>query len=239
MATAKTSDRLLPNQELEVGQSLVSADGRFKLDLQADGNLVEYGPQAQPLWATNTTGDGSHILIFQDDGNLVIYDGNNKAVWSTGTAGLPGAYAVLQNDGNFVVYGTSQQVLWANNSTVPGEPAEPTQGDRLFSNQGLVPGQELVSVDKGFKLVLQGDGNLVQSGANGTVFWTSNTAGHPNIWDVSMQADGNLVVRDAHSVALWASGTAGNTGAFFVVQDDGNLVIYNVHGVAIWSTGPK
>ena len=230
---------LSPNQELKVGQSIVSADGRFKLILQSDGNFVLYGPQGQPLWDTGTEGRPSQRVIMQNDGNLVIYDGNNSPLWNSGTEGFPGAKLIDQNDGNQVIYGTGGQVLWASNTVVPATPAKPTKGDRLVSNQGLMSGGSLVSADKGFKLVMQSDGNLVQYGKNGSVFWASGTQGHNNIWAVVMQSDGNLVVRDARNQPLWASGTSGHTGASFIVQDDGNLVIYDVHGAAIWNTGPK
>ena len=175
----------------------------------------------------------------QEDGNLVIYDGNNSAVWVSGTGGYPGAKLINQNDGNQVIYGPGGQVLWASNTLVPITPDKPTEGDRLQSNQGLMPGESIVSGDLSFKLVLQSDGNLVQYGKNDTALWATNTQGHNDIWAVFMQTDGNLVVRDTHCQPLWASRTNGHPGAMFVVQDDGNLVIYDVHGIAIWNSGPK
>ena len=237
--TAQPSDTLLPNQELKVGQSIVSADGRIQLILQADGNFVLYGPQGHPLWSTGTVRRPSQRVIMQEDGNLVIYDGNNSAVWVSGTGGYPGAKLINQNDGNQVIYGPGGQVLWASNTLVPITPDKPTEGDRLQSNQGLMPGESIVSADMGFKLVLQSDGNLVQYGKNDTALWATNTQGHNDIWAVFMQTDGNLVVRDTHCQPLWASRTNGHPGAMFVVQDDGNLVIYDVHGIAIWNSGPK
>lgn len=91
---------------------------------------------------------------------------------------------------------------------VPVTPAVPTQRDRLSSNEGLMPGQSLVTPDdSGFTLTLQLDRNLVQYSNNKTL-WATNTAAS-NIWDVIMQGDGNLVVFDARNHVLWASGTSG------------------------------
>jgi hypothetical protein len=221
-------------------KSLVSPDGRFKFILQGDGNLVLYGPQNQPLWTSGTAGhtDVYDLVMQSSDGNLVIYDRDGNSLWASGTTGFPGSKLVVQNDGNAIIYGTNNQVHWATDTVVPVTPSVPSQRDRLLSNEGLMPGQSLVSPgDSGFTLTLQLDGNLVQY-SNNKALWATNTAAS-NIWDVIMQGDGNLVVFDAHNHVLWASGTSGSLGSTLIVQGDGNLVIYNAQNVAIWSTGPK
>ena len=53
-----------------------AGDRRFTFTAQTDGNLVLYGPQGQPLWASNTGGHGNIFdAIMQTDGNLVLYNG--------------------------------------------------------------------------------------------------------------------------------------------------------------------
>nr|WP_226383495.1 hypothetical protein [Burkholderia mayonis] len=93
-----------PNQGLDVGQAIVSCDGRFKLVLQSDGNLVSYQGSA-PVWNNGVSSQTAARIVMQGDGNLVEYDTAGRPLWNSGTAGRVGAYAQLQSDGRFVVTG--------------------------------------------------------------------------------------------------------------------------------------
>jgi surface antigen len=104
------SDRLTTGQILYRGQYLRSADGRYALLLQPDGNVVLYSAGYHVLWHANTNGTGADRMVMQGDGNLVVYAGGAPKWWS-GTSGS-GFYAVLQGDGNFVVYTASGQAQW-------------------------------------------------------------------------------------------------------------------------------
>ncbi len=235
--TPTQHDRLTANQGLGAGGVLMSADGRFQLAMQADANLVLYGLSHQVLWASNTQNHGSvWELVMQGDGNLVAYDIHHSVVWAAGTDGHGGAWAVLQNDGNFVIYGADGRALWATNTVISGQPAAPTHPDRLLPGEGLIPGHSLRSADGRFTFVLQGDGNLVLYAPGGTALWASNSDGHPDTGDVIMQFDGNLVVYGLHSNARWAAGTAGKPGAWLLVQNDGNVVVYGTDNRALWAT---
>merc|ERR1712176_642600 len=68
---------------LKIGESLTSSNGKYRLVMQTDGNLVVYcGGNA--LWASAT--DGKTVkggLMFQPDQNLVLYE--NDAVWASDT----------------------------------------------------------------------------------------------------------------------------------------------------------
>ena len=55
------------------------------LRLQKDGNLVLYGNDNSPLWATNTNVGVSTRPYMQIDGNFVIYGPKGKALWATRT----------------------------------------------------------------------------------------------------------------------------------------------------------
>lgn len=94
---------LSPGQSLGVNQSLVSCDGRFRLVMQGDGNLVLY-QGGSPLWHTFTNGRGGAVAAMQGDGNFVLYTAGGAALWHTYTYGRAGAFLSLQNDGNLVVY---------------------------------------------------------------------------------------------------------------------------------------
>lgn len=111
--------------------------------------------------------------------------------------------------------------------------AQPT-GFGLQPGEVLHPGETRTAADGRFRLIYQGDGNLVLYFA-GTALWHTGTVGtSPGV--VTMQSDGDLVVRDETGTPRWASGTSGHPGAYLVVQSDGNLVIY--HDTPIGST-PK
>lgn len=71
-ASSTINDKLSPGERLLPGWSLRSADGRYHLDMQSDGNLVVYAPD-KALWASNTAGHPGAWAVMQGDGNLVIY----------------------------------------------------------------------------------------------------------------------------------------------------------------------
>ncbi|HEY4014912.1 MAG TPA: hypothetical protein VGM06_16330 [Polyangiaceae bacterium] len=99
------------------GQAAMSVDGRFRLIMQDDGNLVMYfGTTA--LWGAGTFGTAAWIAVMQTDGNLVIYDNNMHALWASNEVSYfqytEGASLSIQNDGNLVIYGNAagSQVNW-------------------------------------------------------------------------------------------------------------------------------
>jgi hypothetical protein len=110
---AVARDRLLSGGQLTAGQSITSANGRFRLLFQTDGNLVLYDDlERSAPWSTNSTGITAGQVLMQPDGNLVVYDAAGRDHWSTGTPGHAGAYLVVQNDGNIVIYRTDGSSPW-------------------------------------------------------------------------------------------------------------------------------
>ena len=106
-----TSKNVVVN--LQVDQFIQSADGRFLLYMQSDGNLVLYfGPQA--LWYAPGTWGTTNQAFFQVDGNFVVY-GPSGPLWSAGVD-APGSEMVLQNDGNLVIYSPYGVPLWSTNT---------------------------------------------------------------------------------------------------------------------------
>ena len=102
--------RLYPNQRLE------TADRRFRLILQPDGNLVLYSPN-RAIWSSVTAGKSVAYLASQPDGNLVLYDTNNQPVWHAGSNGNGYSYLAIQPDGNLVLYqGGSNRPTWHSNT---------------------------------------------------------------------------------------------------------------------------
>ena len=105
---------LFANQSIYSNHSILSCDGRFKLILQPDGNLVLYEGNTA-LWASNTGGKGGTVATLQGDGNFVIYDAKGKPVWASNTPNHPGADLLVQNDGNVVIY-YNNAPIWATNT---------------------------------------------------------------------------------------------------------------------------
>jgi len=103
-ATVYASDMLYPGEELKKGDNLTSANNRYQLIFQRDGNLVLYGPRNRALWSSNTQGRPVEKCIMQTDGNLVLYLPGGQAIWNSKTYRFPGSFLWLQNDGNLVLY---------------------------------------------------------------------------------------------------------------------------------------
>jgi hypothetical protein len=115
------SDSLQPNEVLNPNQALFSANKRWELIYQSDGNLVLYDVSIPSVpkatWNSRTYGASAGRCIMQSDGNFVIYNAANKPVWdSQGTYGLINVTCQVQDDGNFVLYshapGVSPLAVW-------------------------------------------------------------------------------------------------------------------------------
>lgn len=107
------SDCMFTGQTLNSGKYLRSADKRFFLLMQEDGNMVIYGPGYH---VTKSWGTGVHpgaFLGLQGDGNMVVYSASLSPLWFSGV--LPGlAKLCMQTDGNLVAYTATNQPLWSS-----------------------------------------------------------------------------------------------------------------------------
>jgi hypothetical protein len=206
-------------------QYLKSPNLEYQLIMQGDGNLVLYGPGQTPLWYTRTNGGSDRRLVMQGDGNLVIYDGANRALWNTQTGGNAGAVLNLQDDGNLVLYAPGGRPIWYTGTSATG----------LVNGASLsgATSQYIQSPNRQYRLVMQGDGNLVVYRGSEAQWATWTNGGSDR--RLVMQSDGNLVIYDATNRALWNTQTGGNAGAVLNLQDDGNVVLYSPGGRAIWS----
>ena len=167
---------------LTAGQSIESPNGRYRLTMQGDGNLVEYH-DANVAWASGTSSPGSRAVM-QGDGNLVVYNASNTALWASGTSGHPGAYLVLGDAGEFGVRSTGGATLWAPGSS---------------SRTSSPPEQSVTSPNGRYRLTMQGDGNLVEyHGATRRLGVGNGGSGARAV----MQDDGNLVVYDGCEPSL-------------------------------------
>jgi hypothetical protein len=108
-------DVLAPGDLLGPEEYLSSADGRFALAYQGDGNLVLY-EDGQALWHSGTHVGEAGQVVMQHDGNLVIYSPFGEPLWASETAGWHDAWLIVQNDGNVVLYSSAGEPLWATNT---------------------------------------------------------------------------------------------------------------------------
>ena len=82
--------------------------------VQADGNVVVYGPTG-PVWQTRTAGVDSS-LEFSKDGTVRVVTGSGAVAWTAKpAAGAVGPYRlVMQTDGNLVEYDGHHRAVWSN-----------------------------------------------------------------------------------------------------------------------------
>ena len=93
-----------------------SPNGKYKLVMKKDGNLVLN--KEEQIWDSKTMGKGKapYRHVMQKDGNYVVYDAENKSTWASGTDGKGTApyKLIVQDDGNLVVYGADDKSTWAS-----------------------------------------------------------------------------------------------------------------------------
>ena len=106
---------LEPGEILELGQSVASSNGRFRLTLRNDGNLVLYR-DITVLWSSGTAGTGAHRLVMGHDGDLALYRPipyGPEPVWRSGSDGSAGAVLSVQDEGGAVIRLDDSPVLWS------------------------------------------------------------------------------------------------------------------------------
>jgi len=133
----------------------------------------------------------------------------------------------------------AQLAALANDAPAPprliGPSPAPWAGPARVAPGGrLLPGQQVVSPNHEYRLVLQGDGNLVIYGPSGAL-WAAHTNGPSRV--AVMQTDGNLVVYGSGR-ALWASGTR-SRGTGLELRNDGNLIVVAPGYRPAWMTGTR
>ncbi|RKP50621.1 hypothetical protein [Trinickia fusca] len=131
ISTPPASIHLFAGQKLLPGQCIRSSDGRFELDMQKDGNLVEYDLTTHvAVWDSKTDNSEATVAVMQKDGNLVLdkvdpdtmcVTGKN-AVWSSHTDGNDNAFLTLQPSGELTVESSSASTLWHSGVPLPEVP---------------------------------------------------------------------------------------------------------------------
>ncbi|NQX03847.1 hypothetical protein HQQ82_03435 [Rathayibacter sp. VKM Ac-2856] len=206
------------------GHRLTSPSGLFRAEMQRDGNLVGYGPNGV-LWSTGTRGVDNTLQI-SSDGELVIHDENDTEVWIADSEAVADS-ATLEDNGVLTVRDVNDRPLWDSQTALPGSAL---YSPNLLSADGL-----LRSDDGRYRVVMQGDGNVVVYGPAGAV-WSSGTSGTGS--SLRFGKDGVLQIVAGDGAVTWtAVPAAGGVGPFhLVMQSDGNIVAYDLHDRAVWSS---
>ncbi|WCM51079.1 hypothetical protein OH720_29785 [Pseudomonas sp. WJP1] len=132
---ASGSPVLPPNQKMSAGQHLISANGRFRLILQADGNLVIKDGDTV-VWVADENQIYSRTLypkrmreplMFVISNSGFLYDPSRRRSWiaesthSTDKSLWYNTCVVIQDDGNLVIYDQrTGNLCWARSGFVPG-----------------------------------------------------------------------------------------------------------------------
>jgi hypothetical protein len=132
---ASGSPVLPPNQMMSPGQYLISLNGRFRLLLQADGNLI-ITDNGAVVWIADGSQTYSRTLhpkkmreplMFVISNNGFLYDPSRRRLWiaeSTHSSDKSLWYntcMVIQDDGNLVIYDQrTGDLRWARSGFVPG-----------------------------------------------------------------------------------------------------------------------
>lgn len=212
--------------ELRVGARLSSANGKYVLIVQGDGNAVIYPTNCigDPTCSTFDTGTSKRtsmpILRHQGDGNIVLYAGPGMAaLWAAGARGYYDYRLTVSDDGAIVQEQIAYRVRWSYKTGRPKKPSnlncsprERAMCDLLNSTKSfirsapgtekqLVAGDRLISPDGNFTLVVQGEGNVVVYrsaciGDPSCSVLSTATSGKTSVPVLRMQADGNLVLYD-------------------------------------------
>ncbi|MCJ1673048.1 MULTISPECIES: hypothetical protein [unclassified Rathayibacter] len=98
---------------LKTDEILRSESLQYRVVMQADGNVVVYGPQGA-VWQTATSGAGSS-LEFTKDGALQVVTADGSVTWTAKPSGGTGPFRlVMQSDGNLVEYDGQGRAVWSS-----------------------------------------------------------------------------------------------------------------------------
>jgi hypothetical protein len=146
---ASGSPQLPPNQTMSPGQYLKSGNGRFRLIMQADGNLVIKDGDAV-IWTADEKQSHSVTLYprrmreplqFVVSNSGFLYDPSRRRLWiaesthSTDKSLWFNTCMVMQDDGNLVIFDQrTGNLCWARSGFVPGRMSKPKRVKILFED---------------------------------------------------------------------------------------------------------
>ena len=202
--------RLMPGYGLKPGDALQSPSGEYRVQYQADGNLVGYR-QGQMSWSAGVTHSDPGQALLRTDGrfNLVTSWNSNYGGASAGPTDAPSR--VELEDSGFLTLFAGDVVRWAA-----------VLSSRLPATRALFPRESMRSPSGDTTLLY--NGRLVLS-YQGWTSWTSPPS-HSGAGMAMVQPDGNLVLTGERGDVDWHVGASGYNGAVKLeVRDGGRLVL--------------
>jgi len=146
---------LMPGESLSSGQSLHSPSGRYRLTLEAGGNLVLYDMASRAGWAGSAgvgAGVGAKLPALAESGwsfDAGLAGGDVPvALWDARTSGASAWALVMRHDGDLVLLAGAAETVWSSRTV-----------DR--------PGAYLSVLD---------DGTVTVGHPDGRVLWTVGTS---------------------------------------------------------------
>lgn len=232
-------DWILPNnQKFQAGDFLLSQDGRFKLTMNEDSQLVLLDNGAH-IWTADKQQPFSLALkrpnekgpaFFYISNSGFLYDPRRESMWvaeashSKDKSRWSNTHMALQPDGNLVIQ--DMRRVWPK-TNYPFQPS--------LLAPIPIPEAELLRVGHQYStgdhyLILQADGNLAIYTAANELTWQSGTVVEGGT-KASFQSDGRFVIANHADVVLWQTDTAGKVDAWPYIQPDGQLMLMNVFPV--------
>ncbi|KAL5560191.1 hypothetical protein UlMin_036402 [Ulmus minor] len=222
----------------------LSNSGQFAFGFYNQGNGFAVGiwfqniQQKTVIWTANRDDPPlpDDATLFLSDGGLMLQKGQGEQVAiATNTSQLV-ANASMLDSGNFVLYTSDMTIIWQSFEF-------PT--DTLLSGQSLTAFKELVSATSEtnhtsgrFRLVMQGDGNLLLYPTNSPIasyysYWTSGTAQVENeVVILNLNASGQLYLLNStglniKTIVPGRNQTAGKVIYRLTIDVDGILRLYS------------
>jgi hypothetical protein len=109
----KRRHELRTGEKLESGRSLYSRNGRHRLEMAADGNVIEWADGIVVLWKTDTENAGASYLTLLPGGKLVVCKADGTEVKTIpDTEGKGGTRLLLQGDAQLVLLRDDNTTAW-------------------------------------------------------------------------------------------------------------------------------
>jgi hypothetical protein len=117
-ANALATDTLIVNQSMKPNQHLTSANGKYRLVFQPDGNLVlQRQTDHTQLWASDTAKKNGKRLVLGSDGNLRLETHGKTPAWTSDTGSSRVNRLTVHDDGNVAMYDTANKQIWSTGTS--------------------------------------------------------------------------------------------------------------------------